>query len=100
MLILPQLLTTARGAPTLAGMATPTLGHPNIPTAPYQDDRPHRHRSTRRPHSTPRAFGKLKARSVIGPIGSDEVIVLDSDRLRQIGKVGRDAGRAVAATDR
>ena len=47
-----------------------------------------------------RAFGKLKARSVIGLIGSDEVIVLDSDRLRHIGKVGRDAGRAVAATDR
>ena len=47
-----------------------------------------------------RAFGKLKARSVIGLVGSDEVVVLDSDRLRQIGKVGRDAGRAVAATDR
>ena len=47
-----------------------------------------------------RAFGKLKARNVIGLIGNDEVVVLDSDRLRQIGKVGRDAGRAVAATDR
>jgi len=47
-----------------------------------------------------RAFGKLKARSVVGLMGSDEVIVLDSDRLRHIGKVGRDAGRAVAATDR
>ena len=46
-----------------------------------------------------RAFGKLKARNVIGLMGSDEVIVLDIDRLRQIGKVGRVAGSAVAAID-
>ena len=46
-----------------------------------------------------RAFGKLKARNVIGLMGSDEVIVLDNDRLRQIGKVGRDAGSAAAAID-
>jgi CRP/FNR family transcriptional regulator, anaerobic regulatory protein len=47
-----------------------------------------------------RAFGKLKAGNVIGLMGSDEVIVLDIDRLREIGKVGRDAGSAVAAIDR
>ena len=46
-----------------------------------------------------RAFGKLKKRNVIGLMGSDEVVVLDNDRLRQIGKVGRDAGSAAAATD-
>ena len=46
-----------------------------------------------------RAIGKLKSRNVIGPIGSDEVVVLDNDRLRQIGKVRRDAGTAAAATN-
>ena len=33
-----------------------------------------------------RAIGKLKNRNVIGVIGSDEVVVLDKVRLRQIGK--------------
>ena len=33
-----------------------------------------------------RAIGKLKNRNVIGLMGSDEVVVLDNDRLRQIGK--------------
>jgi hypothetical protein len=33
-----------------------------------------------------RAIGKLKNRSVIGLMGSDEVVVLDNVRLRQIGK--------------
>ena len=47
-----------------------------------------------------RAIGKLKDRNVISLMGSDEVVVLDSDKLRQIAKVRRDAGRAVAATDR
>ena len=36
-----------------------------------------------------RAIGKLKKRNVIGLMGSDEVVVLDNDRLRQIGKVRR-----------
>jgi hypothetical protein len=45
------------------------------------------------------AIGKRKKRNVIGLMGSDEVVVLDNDRLRQIGKVGRDAGSAAAATD-
>ena len=35
-----------------------------------------------------RAIGKLKKRNVIALVGSDEVSVLDNDRLRQIGKVG------------
>ena len=37
-----------------------------------------------------RAIGKLKARDVIGLMASDEVVVLDNDRLRQIAKVGRE----------
>ena len=45
-----------------------------------------------------RAIGKLKNRNVIGLMGSDEVVVIDNDRLRQIGKVRRDAGSAGAAT--
>ena len=36
-----------------------------------------------------RAITKLKKRNVIGLMGSDEVVILDNDRLRQIGKVGR-----------
>ena len=36
-----------------------------------------------------RAFTKLKKRHVIGLVGSDEVVVLDNDRLRQIGKSPR-----------
>ena len=31
-----------------------------------------------------RAIGKLKGRDVISLMGSDEVVVLDSDKLRQI----------------
>jgi CRP/FNR family transcriptional regulator len=34
-----------------------------------------------------RSIGKLKKRSVIGLIESDEVIVLDDAMLREIGKV-------------
>jgi CRP/FNR family transcriptional regulator len=34
-----------------------------------------------------RAIGKLKNRNVIGLMGSDEVVVLDNDRLRQIAKL-------------
>src|SRR4029450_7433381 len=44
-----------------------------------------------------RAIGKLKNRNVIGLIGSDEVGVLDIDRLRQIGKVRRKASIASLA---
>ena len=46
-----------------------------------------------------RAIGKLKDRNVIGLLGSDEVVVLDYDRLRQIGKVRGDAGSAETATN-
>ena len=46
-----------------------------------------------------RAIGKLKNRAVIGLIGSDEVVILDNDRLRQIGKVGRDASSAATTID-
>ena len=46
-----------------------------------------------------RAIGKLKNRNVIGLVGSDEVVVLDYDRLRQIGKVRGDAGSAETATN-
>ena len=35
-----------------------------------------------------RAIGKLKSRNIIGLMGSDEVVVLDDELLRQIGKVG------------
>ena len=34
-----------------------------------------------------RSIGKLKARNVISLIGTDEVVVLDNNRLRQIAKV-------------
>ena len=44
-----------------------------------------------------RAIGKLKARGVIGLMASDEVVVLDNDKLRQIAKVERDA-RSIATT--
>ena len=37
-----------------------------------------------------RAIGKLKVRDVIGLMGSDEVVVLDNNKLRQIAKVERD----------
>ena len=43
-----------------------------------------------------RAIGKLKNHNVIGVMRSDEVVILDNDRLRQIGKVGRDVGKASA----
>jgi hypothetical protein len=33
-----------------------------------------------------RAIGKLKNRDVIGLLGSDKVVVLDNDKLRQIAK--------------
>ena len=46
-----------------------------------------------------RAIGKLKNRNIVGLMGSDEVVVLDNDRLRHIGKVPRDAGGAAAATN-
>jgi CRP/FNR family transcriptional regulator, anaerobic regulatory protein len=36
-----------------------------------------------------RSIGKLKKRGVIGLVGSDEVMILDYDRLRSIGKVQR-----------
>ena len=42
-----------------------------------------------------RSIGKLKDRGVISLMGSDEVIVLDSDKLRQVAKVERD-GRSIA----
>ena len=47
-----------------------------------------------------RAFTKLKDRNIIGLMGKDkdEVVVLDSDRLRQIGKVGRNGSRAAATS--
>jgi CRP/FNR family transcriptional regulator len=45
-----------------------------------------------------RAFGKLKKRNVISLMESDEVVVLDNDKLRQIGKVGRADGAIAAAT--
>ena len=38
-----------------------------------------------------RAIGKLKCREVIGLLGSDEVVVLDNNKLRQIAKVERDS---------
>ena len=44
-----------------------------------------------------RAIGKLKDRGVIGLMASDEVVVLDNDKLRQIAKVER-AGRSTATT--
>ena len=37
-----------------------------------------------------RAIGKLKNRGVISLMASDEVVVLDNDKLRQIAKVERD----------
>ena len=42
-----------------------------------------------------RAIGKLKVLDVIGLMGSDEVVVLDNNKLRQIAKVERD-GRSIA----
>jgi CRP/FNR family transcriptional regulator len=44
-----------------------------------------------------RAIGRLKVRDVIGLMGSDEVVVLDNNKLRQIAKVERD-GRPIATT--
>jgi CRP/FNR family transcriptional regulator, anaerobic regulatory protein len=44
-----------------------------------------------------RAIGKLKNRHVIRLIESDEVVILDHDKLRQIAKVER-AGRSSIAT--
>ena len=44
-----------------------------------------------------RAIGKLKYREVIGLVGSDEVIVLDNNKLRQIAKVERDSRDMAAA---
>ena len=44
-----------------------------------------------------RSIGKLKDRGVISLMGSDEVVVLDNDKLRQIAKVERD-GRSIATT--
>jgi CRP/FNR family transcriptional regulator len=38
-----------------------------------------------------RAIGKLKNRNVIGLMDSDEVVILDDEQLRQIGRVRRDA---------
>ena len=47
-----------------------------------------------------RAFTKLKNQRVIGVMGkdNDDVVVLDNDRLRQIGKVGRNGCRAGASS--
>jgi len=42
-----------------------------------------------------RAIGKLKNRNVIGLMGSDEVVVMDNNKLRQIAKVER-GGRSIA----
>ena len=36
-----------------------------------------------------RAIGKLKNRDVIRLMGSDEVVILDNDKLRQIAKLER-----------
>ena len=44
-----------------------------------------------------RAIGKLKYLNVIGLMGSDEVVVMDNNKLRQIAKVERD-GRSIAMT--
>jgi CRP/FNR family transcriptional regulator len=44
-----------------------------------------------------RAIGKLKNRNVISLTRSDEVVVLDDDKLRKIAKVERD-GRSIATT--
>jgi CRP/FNR family transcriptional regulator len=44
-----------------------------------------------------RAIGKLKNRDVIGLMGSDEVVVMDNNKLRQIAKVARDR-RNIATT--
>ena len=43
-----------------------------------------------------RAIGKLKVREVIGLMGSDEVVVLDDNKLRQIAKIERDV-RSIAS---
>jgi CRP/FNR family transcriptional regulator len=47
-----------------------------------------------------RAFTKLKDRNIICLMGKDkdEVVVLNNDRLRQIGKVGRNGSRAAATS--
>ena len=42
-----------------------------------------------------RAIGKLKYLNVIGLMGSDEVVVMDDNKLRQIAKVER-GGRSIA----
>ena len=44
-----------------------------------------------------RAIGKLKCCNVICLKGSDEVVVLDADKLRQIAKVERDSRNIAAA---
>jgi CRP/FNR family transcriptional regulator len=44
-----------------------------------------------------RAIGKLKNRDVIGLMGSDEVVVMDNNKLRQIAKVERGARRIATA---
>ena len=41
-----------------------------------------------------RSIGKLKKRNVISLMESDEVVILDNDKLRQIGKVER-GGRSI-----
>ena len=39
-----------------------------------------------------RAMGKLKKRSVIGLMGSHEIVVLDNNKLHKIAEVERDGG--------
>ena len=41
-----------------------------------------------------RSIGKLKKRNVISLMGSDEVVILDDDKLRQIAKFER-GGRSI-----
>ena len=47
-----------------------------------------------------RSIGKLKDRGVISLMGSDEVVVLDSDKLRKIAKAERNGGSIATASDR
>ena len=44
-----------------------------------------------------RSMGKLKKRGLIGLVGSDGIVVLDSEKLRAIGKVGSDPASSDAA---
>ena len=46
-----------------------------------------------------RSIGKLKKRNVISLMESDEVVILDEDKLRQIGKVERDGKSIATAAD-